>query len=43
LIRARLRKKLRISPSSTLKSGETRQMPLPMASKRGDRLSITKA
>jgi hypothetical protein len=43
LIRARLRKKLRISPSSTLISGEIRLMPLLMGSKRGDLLSITKA
>lgn len=43
LIRARLRKKLIISPSSTLISGEIRLMPLLMASKRGDLLSIIKA
>ena len=43
LIRARLRKKLIISPSSTLISGEIRLMPLLMGSKRGDLLSITKA
>ena len=42
LIRARLRKKLRISPSSTLTSGEARQMQLLMVSRKEDPLNITK-